>query len=828
MRTWTVVFFVILSLTAVVPGFCQIPRTISYQGVLTDASGTPVPDGSYTLNLTLFDVPTGGTRSWYEQQVVTTSKGVFNAQLGTMTPLRLLFDRPLWLALSVNSGPDLVPRIPLASASTAFRAIRADTADDARSVNGFSASASPAANKILPLDAGGKFPASAIPGVPAVIDDGSITAPKIAADQIVKSINTLHDDVTLAAGSNVSITPSGNTLTISATPGGGGGDITAVQAGGGLTGGGTAGDVTLAIDQNGVTANHLANGAVVRSINAVTDYVILQAGSNVQINEAGSTITISATPGGGGGDITAVNTAAGSGLLGGVQAGDADLSLADFGVTTQRLANGSVTGQKFALPVDITGNTSPQALFNVSNTGNGTGADIRATSARGLFVQSAGDDAIRANAQSAGRAAVAGTNAGNSNEGELAGAHGGVFGSSAAGSGVHGETTSGVGVLGLTSGAPSQTLTIPVAVNGRAGSGRIGVAGITTDHIGVHGHNIASGSYGNIGTITAGVAGYSASASGVYGEGNPGVRGASNTGDGVRGTTSAASGMWAGVSGESTNRYGVFGISTNNDGTRGQSSGGTSSGVFGVSTNNSGYGVYGNNTSTTALGYLASQYGAWGKRGDYEGMLGFSDGGVFGRHIPTNNYGYLGMLNYAGLFSGNVQISGNLSKSSGSFKIDHPLDPENKYLYHSFVESPDMMNVYNGIAILDANGEATVPLPTYFEALNKDFRYQLTCVGGYAPVYIAGEVANNSFRIAGGKAGLKVSWQVTGIRQDAYAKAHPIAPEVEKPAHERGWYLHPVEHGASPSRNLSNRELEQVLREYDHQIHRNEQLTVRP
>lgn len=255
MRTWTVVFFVILSLTAVVPGHSQIPRTISYQGVLTDASGTPVPDGSYTLNLTLFDVPTGGTRSWSEQQVVTTSKGVFNAQLGITSPLRLLFDRPLWLALSVNSGPELVPRIPLASASTAFRAIRADTADDARSVNGFSASASPAANSLLPLDAGGKFPASAIPGVPVVIADGSITAEKIAADQIVKSVNTIHDDVTLLAGSNVSITPSGNTLTISATPGGGGGDITAVTtaAGSGLQVGAQAGDADLSRADFGVT-----------------------------------------------------------------------------------------------------------------------------------------------------------------------------------------------------------------------------------------------------------------------------------------------------------------------------------------------------------------------------------------------------------------------------------------------------------------------------------------------------------------------------------------------------------------------------------------------
>lgn len=306
------------------------------------------------------------------------------------------------------------------------------------------------------------------------------------------------------------------------------------------------------------------------------------------------------------------------------------------------------------------------------------------------------------------------------------------------------------------------------------------------------------------------------------------MRGVSSTGDGVQGFTSAASGLWAGVFGESTNRFGVFGVSTNNDGVRGQSGGSVSSGVFGVSTHPSGCGVYGSNAATYTDGYLSGQYGAWGKRGDYEGMLGFSDGGVFGRPIPSNNYGYLGMLNYAGLFSGDVMISGTLSKASATFKIDHPLDHENKNPYHSFVESPDVMNVYNGIVLLDGNGEATVPLPAYFEALNKDFRYQLTCVGGYAPVYFAGEVQNNSYRIAGGTAGLKVSWQVTGIRQDAYAKAHPIAPEVEKPAHERGWYLHPVEHGALPSRGLSNRELEQILREHSRQVVRNKQLTVRP
>ncbi len=137
--------------------------------------------------------------------------------------------------------------------------------------------------------------------------------------------------------------------------------------------------------------------------------------------------------------------------------------------------------------------------------------------------------------------------------------------------------------------------------------------------------------------------------------------------------------------------------------------------------------------------------------------------------------------------SGNVAIVGTLSKGGGSFKIDHPLDPANKYLYHSFVESPDMMNIYNGMIVLDANGEAVVGLPDWFEALNRDFRYQLTPVGAPGPnLHIAEEVANNQFKIAGGKPGSKVSWQVTGIRHDAYADAHRIPTEVEKPPQGSG------------------------------------------
>ena len=193
------------------------------------------------------------------------------------------------------------------------------------------------------------------------------------------------------------------------------------------------------------------------------------------------------------------------------------------------------------------------------------------------------------------------------------------------------------------------------------------------------------------------------------------------------------------------------------------------------------------------------------------GIQGSADGpdgtGVIGEAyngtIPVGVWGLSSAGGLAGLFSGNVSVAGNLTKSGGSFKINHPLDPADKYLLHSFVESPDMMDIYNGTVVLDDAGEAMVELPAWFEALNRDFRYQLTPIGAPAPnLYIAEEVQSNRFKIAGGSARLKVSWQVTGVRQDAWANAHRIPVEVDKPAAERGFYLHPELHGAPEEKGL--------------------------
>ncbi len=146
--------------------------------------------------------------------------------------------------------------------------------------------------------------------------------------------------------------------------------------------------------------------------------------------------------------------------------------------------------------------------------------------------------------------------------------------------------------------------------------------------------------------------------------------------------------------------------------------------------------------------------------------------------------------------SGDLDVTGTLTAGAKDFKIDHPLDPTNKYLYHGSVESSEMMNIYTGNATLDGGGAAIVSLPNWFEAVNADFRYQLTSIGAPAPnLHIAQEIANHEFQIAGGAPGMKVSWQVTAIRHDGYAQQHPLVVEVEKAENERGHYLHPEAFG---------------------------------
>jgi hypothetical protein len=355
----------------------------------------------------------------------------------------------------------------------------------------------------------------------------------------------------------------------------------------------------------------------------------------------------------------------------------------------------------------------------------------------------------------------------------------GVFGSSGTGDGVRGLSASGNGLFGFSQ-------------NGNGVSGGTGNGSAA----GVIGANSGGGGLGVLGQAFNGT----------------GVRGISSTGFGVFGSSVT----FTAVEARSNTGFGIFGSSNTNTGIHGQSGSGT--GVFGTTGANGSVGVHGTNTG--------GGVGVLGEASTAAGVLGVSDhslgAGVAGHSTndgigatgqSPNGLGVFGATNtgvgvwaqsaeggtailavseeLAGRFIGDVTVTGVLSKGGGSFRIDHPLDPANKYLSHSFVESPDMLNIYTGNVTTDDNGDAAVVLPEYFMALNRSFRYQLTVIGQFAQAIVAEEITDRRFTIKTDKPRVKVSWQVTGIRQDAWANRHRIRVEEEKPDAERGYYLHP-------------------------------------
>lgn len=396
-----------------------------------------------------------------------------------------------------------------------------------------------------------------------------------------------------------------------------------------------------------------------------------------------------------------------------------------------------------------------------------------------------------------------------------------------------------VGGSGYTSLTPRQSLTAaPFALyalndanwqaNGSAitnrNSGFVGINRSTpltgVEAFGIQSH-ATSNSYGGMYLATDGPSakpfyGYSSGSSKscwTYLDGNTGDWRVNNSGDRLIVTNTGQVGVGVGFVG-ATYQMHVSAISGNitalvADATGANSTGilgyGDDTGIEGHATAANGTGVYG-----ISLGFPGSTTG--------DGVYGYSDStngaGVNG--YDPNGHGVEGGTNigvgvygnsqsgtgYAGYFNGKVYVNGNLAKAAGSFKIDHPLDPANKYLYHSFVESPDMKNIYDGVITTDEQGLATVTMPDWFMALNADYRYQLTVVGQFAQAIIGEKLHDGRFVIRTDKPNVEVSWQVTGIRIDPYAQAHRIPTEEAKPASERGLYLHPELYGADPTQSV--------------------------
>jgi hypothetical protein len=396
--------------------------------------------------------------------------------------------------------------------------------------------------------------------------------------------------------------------------------------------------------------------------------------------------------------------------------------------------------------------------------------------------------------------------------------------------GVYGESANGPGTIG-------------------ASQNQNGVLGgsAATNYAGVAGNNSAAGGYGVWGSVSgAGVAGYFEG--GATGRGIVVPTGAVGIGtiaplgrlvvmqSGTTGIDTSAAIYGFANSALSCYKGGIFGTyNTSNYGVGVQGIGyqglayaDAAAGAFPNLTSSTDIGVYGSAANAGVVGVSQAGSGVRGHSATSSGVLGYSTAtttggtvgvgntiGVFANSVtlgtatvPTTRYGIYGQAsgattNWAGYFNGNVSVVGSIAKGSGTFKIDHPLDPEHKYLYHSFVESPDMMNIYNGNITTDANGYATVEMPGYFDALNKDFRYQLTVIGTFAQAIVKNEMQGNTFTIQTNQPNVKVSWMVTGVRHDKYAEAHRVVAEVPKEAENQGRYLHAKEWGQPEEREIN-------------------------
>jgi hypothetical protein len=309
------------------------------------------------------------------------------------------------------------------------------------------------------------------------------------------------------------------------------------------------------------------------------------------------------------------------------------------------------------------------------------------------------------------------------------------------------------------------------------------------------------------------------------------LRGVAN--NGIAGFFTSANGT--GISGVTArnNQFGVYGANdalSNGGGEAIRANGQQNHGLVATTANLSANAVKATSSAAggfairgeaTATGIAVSGYASGNGRGVQGEAVADGGVGVFGNAQSTTgtNYGVFGSTNSTtgyGVFSqGNARVDGDLGVSANltvtgaitagtkDFRIDHPLDPAQKFLSHSCVESDDRRTVYDGEVTLDAKGEATVTLPAWFEKLNTSFRYQLTAIGQAAPdLHIKSEVSNSRFSIAGAAAGQKVSWLMTAIRQDPYAKAHPLAVEAAKTGTERGRYLHPEVYGKPASKGI--------------------------
>jgi hypothetical protein len=746
-----------------------LPRLVRFGGAVKDLNGEPLT-GVVGVTFAFYSEKTGGAPLWLETQNATAdSAGRYTVLLGSTKPEGLppeLFttEQARWVGVQV-SGQAEQPRVLLVSAPYALKA------GDAETIGGLPPSAFVLASPMAmgSAAAGG----TAETATPLTATDVTTTGGTLNYLPIFSGADTIIDSAVFQTGGGTTAHVGINT----ATP------VSALDVNGGVTIRGTlglptTGNATAAGGKNSQGLNLVASSFSSTSGTAQSQVFRWQAEpaandttapsgtlnllyglgtaapseTGLKVSSKGIiTFATGQTFPGGSGSGTVTSVATGLGLKGGPITKTGTLTI-DTTVVPQLTA-----ANTFKAEQTITASNTNEIL-NVTQ--NGTGLAI------------------------VGKGGVSGSSTANAGSGVLG------VGSGQAGYGVYGSETAtignGYGVYGV------NNTQAGAGVEGYAAntSYGIGVLGNSPSGIGVEGTASGTASYGVFGWATAtsgtnyGVYGSDASpdGAGVYGIGATGVGGTSTSTSGPGG---GFTGFTAPSGSDLNGTDGVVAVGGNVDAPSNNTKAGN--GIVGMG--GAVVGSFGEaGAGVTATGGTATSGG--------EGITASGDG--IDAYAGAGGAGG----NFAGSFTGNISVSGTLSASTKDFKIDHPMDPANKYLVHASVESSEMKNIYDGNITTDSQGHATVRLPEWFEVLNTDFRYQLTVIGQFAQAIIGRKIENNQFEIRTSAPNVEVSWQVTGVRQDAYAKANPLVVEQEKEARLRGFYIHPELYGAPTEKQI--------------------------